>query len=187
MKLIYLSLIFIFFISEASAQKKKDIKKHNIKSVTEIVTSEGEEGSKTRKDQYTVYSKDGKLLIKEDYKKDGSLKRKETHVYDSYDNKIEETLFDAKDKKNIKKVCKYNALKDKTEELEYKNNELVSKTIFSHNADGNVVSENVYDASGTLKKKITYTYNNKKPKETKVTTDPDGTVKSVKKYTYEFY
>ena len=48
-------------------------------------------------------------------------------------------------------------------------------------------SENVYDASGTLKKKITYTYNNKKLKETKVTTDPDGTVKSVKKYTYEFY
>lgn len=186
MKLIFISLLFVFFISAASGQKKKEIKKYKIKSVTEYVSG-SDEGKEARSDQYEEYDKDGKLLKKFDYKKDGTLKKKETYSYDSYGNKTEEVIIDPKNNKNVKKSFKYNALKDKTEELEYKNGQLVSKTVFSYNANGNVIKEDVYDASGTLKKVITYTYNSKNLKETKTTSEPDGTVKSVRKYNYEFY
>lgn len=95
---------------------------------------------------------------------------------------------DVEKHKNIRRTFKYNALKDKTEEMEYSvSGGLLKKTLFTYDANGNKISETVFDASGNCLKKIRFTYNSKSLKTKKEIYRGMNQQESVKKWDYVYF
>jgi hypothetical protein len=135
------------------------------------------------------YNKAGKKIAMTETGKDSKILHKETAAYNVAGKKTEMTEFDLKENKNIKVTYKYNAFDDKSEECEYNANTgaLMQKIAYAYNANGDKIAETYSNAEGACVMKITFTYNSKKLKETKVTSTCGGEIISSKKYAYEYF
>lgn len=185
-------------ISSFAQLKKKEVKEHKIKSLTETVTVSDNGKEISRKVSYTLYDKNANILQNEEYRKDGTLRYKEVNVYDKSGNKIEESIFDAASRKNdsdsttkadkkVKLISKYTAQGNKIEETEYDaNGKLFQKRLFSYDNHGKKILEAIYDMNGKLSKKILYAYNSKGLRVEKKEYDGANNLISVKKFQYEF-
>lgn len=191
------AVIPMLFSATVFSQKKKDIKKYGIKSVTETTAStvNGKEG--TTKDAYKAFDKNGNIIESIDYYNDGTIKRKETAKFDKYGNKLEEIIYEpAKRKtdapapsadKNIKHVTKYNSNNDKTEETEYDaSGKVMKKEAYSYNTNGDKVIEITLDTEGKLKKKVLYTYDKRGLRVERKTYNGENVLMETKKYDYQF-
>ncbi|MBE0646396.1 MAG: hypothetical protein IH596_01285 [Bacteroidales bacterium] len=169
----------------APCQSKKECVKNKIKSTTEWETTMVDGKVTIYKTSYEEFDKSGRTLVKIDYAPDGSISARKTAVFDSYGNKTAGSEFDAGKKRDIKWTYRYNALKDKIEEIEYNSGgEIQKKSAFSYDANGNKISETETDASGSFIKKTVYTYNSKNLKTGKTTTS--GSQKKDKSKTWEY-
>ena len=187
-----LLLLLALLPSILFAQKRKEIKKYKIKSVTEWTTLyESGKVSATFKSQYTAFNKEGKTIEDTEFNRDGTLKKKETVTYNKNSDKVEETKFDNEQsqpkEKGTKKISySYNGDNEKTEEIRFLENKMVKKSVFQYNSLGEKTAELIYDENSKLKKKHLFIYNGQSLKiENKVYNGQD-VLESVKKYTYEF-
>src|SRR5687767_405428 len=118
MKRIFIA--FLLLISMLSySQKKKEIKKYRIRSIT---TTDIENG-KTLNDSKTIYDSSGEVVEEINYDgKDGSLKTHHKYKVNSEGDVTEDAEYDKNGLKE-KKIYKYNSLGEKTEELVYDKHE----------------------------------------------------------------
>jgi hypothetical protein len=151
-------LAFFLLISLLTySQKKKEIKKYRIRSIT---TTDIENG-KTLNDSKTIFDANGEVVEEINYdNKDGSLKSHHKYKVNSEGDITEDAEYDKAGLKE-KKIYKYNSLGEKTEEL-------------------------IYDKNEKLQKRHVYTYDSKGLKTERKTFDGANAVISVKKYTYEY-
>jgi hypothetical protein len=137
-------------------QKKKELKKNNIRGVLVTETVDG----KTINDSKSYYSVDGRLMEELNYDKTGVLKSWKKYKWNSAGNLTEEAVLDSNKTIIEKKLYKYNALNQKTE-------------------------EQVVDSKGKLLQKSMYFYDKRGLKSEKKIYGPDGKLVSVKKYSYQ--
>ena len=154
----YIIIVVSFFLCFSTySQKKKEVKKYRIKSVTVTETENG----KTVNDSKTFFDANGEVIEEINYNnKDGALKLQ--HKY------------------------KVNSAGDITEETEFDNNGLKEKRIYKYNNLGEKTEELVYDKSDKLLKRHVYTYDSKGLKTERKTFDSSNNLISVKKYIYEY-
>jgi len=156
-----LKLYFVFLLSlcclGSFAQKKKDIKKYGIKSVTSTQT----QGTKTIKDSQLTYNSNGQLVMEIKYDEEGALLSTTKYKYNFEDEVIDETEYDEKNILKEKRTMKYNTLSQKTEELVTdKEGKQIKKFMYTYDAKGLRTEKKIYDAKNTLMitKKIVYAY-----------------------------
>ena len=139
-------------------QSKKEVKKHNIKSVTVTVSANG----KTINEEKTVFYKNGEIAEEINYTKEGLLKSSVIYKRNKDGNVIEEKEFDSKNQLVERKEIKYNNLDEKFIEYIYNNeNKLEKKSIYTYNKKGLKTEKTIYDAANNIIsiKKYTYEYN----------------------------
>lgn len=151
-------ILVLCLISAASfAQKKKTIKKHNIRSIVVTETF----GTKTLNDNKSFYNANGELVQEINYDKDGKFKSDKRY--------------------------KYNKEGDVTEEAEYDEaGNLVEKHLVKYDAMGEKSEEQTLDKNGKQLKRITYTYNSKGLKTERKTYDTGNNLISTKKTVYTY-
>lgn len=154
-----LNVFLLLNFQSAFSQKKKSIKKLNLKSVTESVISVEEGKSKTLKDSYTGFDKNGNVLSEIKYNADGSIRKKTMNKYDEEGNKTEEAEYNGSGKLISKIVNTYNAKGDKSTEMEYDvNNVLLKKSLFSYDSRELKTEKKIYNGSNVLIKTHKYSY-----------------------------
>jgi hypothetical protein len=153
---IILILLLLNFIS--IAQKKKELKKFGIQTITTVETRNG----KTFNDKQLTYDKLGEKIEEINYDKDGNLKNTIRYKYNKEGDVIEEIEFDSKALLVEKRTMKYNALKEKTEEIAIdREGKIQRRSIFSYNANGLKTEKKVYDGSNNLLFLKKYIYGHK--------------------------
>ncbi len=152
-------LIIVLLISclFCQAQKKKDIRKAGIKTITTTET----QGTKSFNDSKVTYDANGNMTEEINYDKEGNLKSIKKFKYNKDGHLIEETEYD--EKKDLKEVrlTKYNSLGEKTEEQYLdKDKKQFKKYIYTFSAKGFKTERKHYDANNTLisTKKYAYGY-----------------------------
>lgn len=153
------TLIFFLMLLTAFsfAQKKKTIKKYNIRS---IVSTEQQNG-KIVNDNKSFYNANGQLIEEINYDKDGKFKSDTKYKYNSDGDVIEESEYSEAKVLIEKRVIKYDVLGEKTEELvQNKDGKQIRRITYSYNAKGLKTEKKTFDANNTLisTKKIVYTY-----------------------------
>lgn len=157
MKTVLLALLMLgVFNGELIAQKKKEIKKNKIKSMSIYST----EGGKEFREMFIRYDANGNILEEGEYKNDGSVVRKEVNKYDKNNEQVEHIIYNGP---NIKK-----------------------KVTSSYNAFGDKVTEIDYDDKGNVIRKSVFTYDKRGLKQEKKVYDSKGNLISTKRYNYEF-
>ena len=151
-------ILFLFICFTSFAQKRKEIKKFNIRSVSCTETIAG----KTVNDTRELYDAEGNLITEFNYHKDGSLKSTIQYKYKNGKDLYEEVKYDSLYHVAEKKLYKYNALGYKTEELVTNKDGNILKTIkYLYNRNGLKSERRTYDAAGKLISTKKYTYNGK--------------------------
>ena len=150
---IVLSLTSLVF----SAQKKKEIKKYGIKTVSSTQT----QGSRTIKNSQLTYNSNGQLAVEILYDEEGRLLSTTKYKYNSEENVVEETEHDEKNVLKEKRTMKYNALSQKTEELVAdKDGRQIKKFTYTYDSKGLRTEKKTFDANNTLmiSKRVVYTF-----------------------------
>jgi YD repeat-containing protein len=153
---IFLAALLLFCF-ELSAQKKKEIKKAGIRTITTTETA----GTKTFTDSKVTYDANGNVTEEINYDKEGNLKSTKKFKYNKDGDPIEEIEYD--DKGIIKeiKMVKYNASGEKTEETFLdKDKKQFKKYVYTFDSKGFKTERKQYDGINTLvaTKKYTYGY-----------------------------
>lgn len=158
-------LVFVMcavFISALQAQSRKEIRENKIISETSFVTSNENGKEVTYKDSFTVFDKNGNISEQTEYNKEGGIKRKETNKYNANKDKIEEVVYDGKDQTTRKTMFLYNSNFQKTGEIEYDNSgNVIRQSMILYNAKGLKSEKKVFDANKKLIATKKYTYNTK--------------------------
>ena len=155
-KALHLLLLLSFFTS-INAQKKKEIRKHHVKTLT-IMTSEH---GKTMKDSRLTFNPDGSTLEEIKYTAEGIVKSITKFKYNSEGDVTEELEYDGKNNLLEKRLTKYNLLGEKSEELTTdKNGKQIKKVLFVYDHKGLRIEKKTFDANNILQtvKKNLYTY-----------------------------
>jgi hypothetical protein len=151
---------FCFAMTTVMGQGKKEIKDNKIVSETSYITSNENGKEVTYKDSYMVYDKNGCVTEQTDFNKEGGIKRKETNKYNANKDKIEEVVYDGKDKTTQKTTYFYNSEYQKIGEIEYDGSGLIKKqSLITYNRNGMKAEKKTYDANKKLisTKKFIYT------------------------------
>ena len=158
----YLLMIVLPFIwMESFAQSKKEIRKNNIKGVSEVITEYENGKESTHNDVSKKFDKEGEVIQEINYDKNGVLKEKILTKNNKDGDKIEEIIYDANSKQSLRYTYKYNNFGEKTEEIQYDaKNAVLTKSVYLNNSKGLKAEKKTYDAKGKLIqiKKYNYEY-----------------------------
>src|ERR1700741_499661 len=99
-----LSCILLLSFTFLTAQKKKEVKKFGIRSVTVTETEAG----KTITDTKTSFDSNGEVSEEVNYDKSGALKSTTQYKYNKNGDPVEETEYDDKKQLKEKRIIKYN-------------------------------------------------------------------------------
>jgi hypothetical protein len=180
-------LILLLVTVFTYGQSAKEIKQNKIKSVTSWQTEEDNGKIVNYKETYEVYDKSGNATLKIRYKKDGSVDTKESYKFDKFQNKTEEILYEG-EKMVSSKVFVYDKFQNRTEEREMSpSGGLIKKTTITYTPFGEKSTETTTDSKGNILKKTEYKYNAKNLKIQKTTSNKAKQEESSKKWVYEFY
>lgn len=149
------ALITLSFIP---LQSKKEVKKHNLKSVTVTETSNG----KTLNEEKTIFYKNGEIAEELNYNKEGILKSVVKYKRNKEGDVTEEYEYDSKNQLIERKEIKYNNLEEKYVEYVYNgDSKLIKKSIYTYNKQGLKIQKTTYDAANIIisVKKFDYEYN----------------------------
>jgi YD repeat-containing protein len=153
----YILIALLIMCGICNAQKKKDIKKAGIKTITTTET----QGTKTFNDSKVTYDGSGNIIEEVNYDKEGNLKSTKKFKYNKDGDPIEETEYN--EKNAIKEICltKYNSLGEKIEEMYLDSNKKqVKKYVYTFDSKGFKTERKCYDGINTLisTKKYIYGY-----------------------------
>ena len=154
-------VVLPFLGLQSFAQSKKDIRKNNIKGITEVVIEYENGKETTHNDVAKRFDKEGEVIQEINYDKNGVLKEKIVTKNNRDGDKIEEVFYDATGKQSKRFTYKYDSFGEKTEEIQYDaKNILLTKSIYSNNNKGLKAERKTYDAKGKLIqiKKYVYEY-----------------------------
>ena len=158
-RVIYIILI-LSCAGTLSAQKRKNIQIHRIKTIT-VSDQDLEKGN-------------------------GSAVKESISRYDELGNFIELFEYDSKGNEKTHESYEYDENGNKVKEIHYKSNNVKDKVIeYTYDDDGNKIKEVHYKANMIKDKVIEYIYNDGLKNE-RIVYYPNGKVKSKKKYVYEF-
>jgi hypothetical protein len=147
--------VMIFLSTFCFSQKKKEIKKAGIKSISITETH----GNKTITDSKLFYDSNGNILEEINHDKEGALKSITKYKYNSSGDIIEETEYDEKNILKEKRLTKYNNLGEKIEELILdKDNKQLKKNIITYDSKGFKTERKTYDANNVLVSTKKYSY-----------------------------
>lgn len=153
----FLFFISLFFFNFSSAQKKKEIKKFGIKSVTVTETK----AKKTIIDSRCTYNSMGQLIIEVKYDSEGQLNSTTKYKYNTDGEVIEETEYDSRNGLTEKRTSTFNSFNQKIAELTVdKNGKQIKKSVYTYNTKGLRSEKKVYDGGNTLisTKKASYEF-----------------------------
>lgn len=157
-------IIFLAILLTGSlcvAQGKKEVKKYNIREVTETLTYYEDGVAQTRPESYEKFDKDGNTVEKIDYNKEGKIKERVVRKYDRFGEQTEEIVFDGDGKQKEREVYKYNNMGEKSEEWKYdENDQLISKSYYTLDGRGLKTEKKTYDAAGNPIEVKNYEYKN---------------------------
>lgn len=142
---------------ETNAQKRKEIKKAGIRTITTTETA----GTKTFTDSKVTYDTGGNITEEVNYDKEGNLKSTKKYKYNKDGDPIDETEYDEKGNIREIKLTKYNASGEKTEEMFLdKDKKQFKKYVYTFDSKGFKTERKQYDGLNTLisTKKYTYGY-----------------------------
>jgi hypothetical protein len=151
-------LVFSVLVANSVAQKKKEIKKFGIRTVTSTKT----QGNKILKDEKQTFNSSGLLIEEIKYDDEGAQSSLTRYKYNADEDIIEETEYDEKNILLEKRVMKYNALAQKIEErVTGKDGRQIKRFTYTYDAKGLRNEKKTYDAANVLviTKKIVYGYN----------------------------
>lgn len=172
MKRLSFLLILTLWAHTSFAQKKKEMKKNGIKTltITEVYANYGTEelplpteeqpNTKTLLAEKNFFDREGRVTEKWNYT-EGVLKSVTRYKYNSENEVTEETAYDDKNVLQEKQSIKYNAKGQKIEELVTdKAGKQLKKHIYSYAANGLKTERKTYNATNilVLTKKYTYDY-----------------------------
>lgn len=156
-----LRFFLVFILSFGSlisiAQKKKEIKKYGIKTVT----STKSQGGKILKDEKLTYNSNGLLTEEVKYDEAGELVSVTRYKYNAEGDVTEEAEYNGKIILVEKRSMKYNVLSQKKEELiTDKAGKQIKKFVYTYDSKGLRSEKKTFDANNTLviTKKIVYGY-----------------------------
>jgi len=126
-----LTLAFIACLLPGFAQSSKDIRKHNVKSITETNYDYSSGFEESQIDTYQQFNKNGDIIELKEFK-DGKLKTHEKYDYDVAGNKIKQIEYD--DKGKIDKIVEYKYSSDlRTERIVYyPNGKVKNKKVYKY-------------------------------------------------------
>ncbi len=159
--LFFFTVIFLLFCLRSFAQSKKELRKNNVKGITEIITEYENGKESTHNDVSKKFDKEGETIQEINYDKNGVLKEKILTKNNKDGDKLEETIFDGNGKQSKRFTYKYDGFGQKIEEIEYDaKNTLLTKSVYVNNAKGLKSERKMYDAKGKLIqiKKYIYEY-----------------------------
>lgn len=159
LKNLTLLLVFLLFIMPIHAQKKKDLLRLRINSITETY-EDVEDGMKAVKANYTRFDRNAEVVEEIIYDKEGKMESHLLFEYDAKGVKKKETSLNSKGQK-------------------------VKTTEFEYNSDGEKIREIELNAKGQKEKTVEYKYVNGMRTERTILL-PNGKVKSKRKYVYEY-
>lgn len=156
-----LKYVIVFLLSLAvlssGAQKKKEIKKYGIKTITSTKT----QGTKILKDEKLTYNSSGLLIEEIKYDDQGNQAFITRYKYNIDEDVTEENLYDSKNVLTEKRVMKYNILSQKMEErVSDKAGKQIKRFTYVYDSKGLRTEKKTYDAANVLvtTKKIVYGY-----------------------------
>jgi len=156
-----IKFLIVFLISFCAfnfyGQKKKEIKKYAIKTVTTTKIL----GAKSLKDEKLSYNGSGLLAEECKYDDQGELEYIVKYKYNVDEDVIEELNYDSKNMLTERRTMKYNVLSQKTEELVAdKDGKQIKKFTYSYNSKGLRTEKKTFDTNNHLviTKNIGYTY-----------------------------
>jgi YD repeat-containing protein len=143
----YYLLIFTFLSLSLLAQKKKDLRKNNIRCMT-ITQSENE---KTITDSKEFFNAKGEKIQDLNFDSTGVLKKTTTYKYNASSDVIEETDSDASGTVLERRTYSYNALGEKIQELvKDKNGKQIKRIEYSYNPNGLKSEKRTFDSANKL-------------------------------------
>jgi len=183
------ALFFLVFCANAFAQSKKDVKKHDIKSITVKVYEPDQNGKeKTFTDSYQRFDKNGKLIEEIEYDKSGGFRRHESWKFNKSNDETEHTEYNDKAGIVKKTVTEFDSNNKKKSETVYDGTgQVIEKTLFTYNPDGEKITETTLNASGKTLSRSVFTYDNKGLKAERKTYNAAGQLVTTKKFSYEFH
>lgn len=146
----------ICFIA-APAQKKKDIRRYGVKTISSTKTI----GTKTVKDEKLTYDSNGLLIEQVVYDEEGVFVRTTRFKYNLDEEVTEEADYDAVNALVEKRSMRYNYLSQKTEErVTDRLGKQIRRITYAYDGKGLRKEKKTYDANNVLviTKKISYTY-----------------------------
>ncbi|PBQ33864.1 hypothetical protein CNR22_19440 [Sphingobacteriaceae bacterium] len=153
----FIMLLLTFFIFCSKAQKKKEIKKYGVKTITSTKTL----GARILRDEKLTYNSAGLLIEEIKYNNDGNLASILRYKYNSDEDVIEETEYNEKNVLKEKRTMVYNVLAQKTEERVVNGGgKQIKRFVYTYNSKGLRTEKKTYDAANVLvtTKKIVYGY-----------------------------
>jgi len=150
-------IFFMLLAVTTFAQKKKTIKKYNIRSV--VITET--EGSRTMNDNKSFFNANGELVEEVNYNKEGKFKSDVKYKYNHDGDVTEENEYDEAGTLVEKRAIKYDALGEKAEELVTdKNGKQIKRITYAYNSKGLKTEKKTFNAGNALvsTKKIVYIY-----------------------------
>ena len=92
-----------------------------------------------------ICDSNGNVIKEVCYDEDGTLMHEYNYNYDSQGNKTDEKLYVKKGVYDTETVCSYDAQGNKINEIYYENENLISKTEYSYDSQGNMVNRKYND------------------------------------------
>lgn len=152
-------LILISGFNQAFAQKKKEIRKHKIKTSEETVTENINGKSVTYKSLKLSYDGNGNVTEESRFNPDGKLKKRTVFKYNPSNNVVEEREFDGIGNLLGWKETVYNLNEERATESDYDSKKkLVKKTTYKYDGKGLKISRTVANGDGKVTETKTYTY-----------------------------
>lgn len=182
------ALIFSFiFVAPllAISQDAKQIQSRGIRVVC-TKTEQLQKGQRELSIEVTHYDKKGRETSIEYFNADSMCVRTEQFTYNSKGKTIRHSIADSIEKKTTVVEQQYDRWNRLTQKTTIENNLPLERIEYAYNNFDDRISEIVYDKAGKLKKKTTFTYDNRGMLTGKTTTNAEGVItydKSIE-YTY---
>ncbi len=181
--------LILFLISilpfMALSQDAKQIQSRGIRVVS-TKTEQLQKGQKELSIEVTRYDKKGRETSIEYFNADSICVRTEQFTYNRKGKTIRHSIADSIEKKTTVVEQEYDRWNRLTQKTTIENNLPAERIEYAYNNFDDRISEIVYDKAGKLKKKTTFTYDNRGMLTGKTTTNAEGVItydKSIE-YTY---
>ena len=169
----------------ALSQDAKQIQSRGIRVVS-IKTEQLQKGQRELSIEVTRYDKKGREISIEYFNADSICIRTEQFSYNRKGKTVQHNIADSLEKKTTLVQQQYDRWNRLTQRTTIENNLPVERIEYAYNNFDDRISEVAYDKDGQLKKKTTFTYDNRGMLTGKTITNREGVITYDKSIEYDY-